>query len=222
MENKVKIILIILAVAIVILGIILNNKTEYNVYYEKYNENGYAELEISETKMDRYNEKLNNSTIGYLVGNLDILLNEENKIDNRGIIEYTMFFAERYDYRFEENTKKVDNEEYINIKYLNNLIKELFNVEVDISKEEFNIVDEYVQIDITRSLLTDVFSLKLDKVLYNKKEDIYIAYITFLSGQYSNEQELVNNQESSSDIIIRYKKNSNGINTILQYKNISM
>lgn len=222
MENKVKVLLILVGIIAVILGIILSNKTEYNVFYNKYDDSNYYQLEISETKMNRYNEKLNNATIGYLVANLDILMNENNQIYNRGIIEYAMLFAERYDYRFEENTKKVDNVEYVNIKYLNKLIKELFNVDIDISKEGFNIIDEYVQLDTTMNLTTDVFSLNLDKVLYNEKEDIYLAYISFVPVEYSNEQEVVSEQDATSDMIIRYKKNSKGINTILQYERISI
>lgn len=223
MENKVKVFLILVGIIAVILGIILSNKTEYNVFYDKYDDSNYYQLEISETKMNRYNEKLNNATIGYLVANLDILMNENNQIYNRGIIEYAMFWAERYDYRFKENTKKVDNVEYVNIKYLNTLIKELFNVDIDISKEGFNIVDEYVELNTIMNLITAAFSLKLEKVLYNEKEDIYIAYIFFSNVEY-DEETITNDINVPADdrIVIRYKKNSKGINTILQYEKISI
>jgi len=222
MNNKIKIIAVLFGILIIILGILLMKDTNYNIYYDEYYDEDYSELEISDIKLNRYNEKLNNSIISYLVGNLNIIVGENDEISNYGLIQYAMLFAKNYDYRFEENMQIINGNEYINIKYLRNLLKELFNVNVDILKENVNIVDEYIEMNITENLTTDVFNLSLDKILYNHKEDIYLVYINFISGNSGQEVlDEENLQNIDYQIIIRYKKNKNGINTILQYNNIA-
>lgn len=224
MENKIKIFLILVAISFVGLGIVLMRATNYNIYYEEYNNEGYSELEISYNRLKRYNEKLNNSIISYLVVNMNIILDKNDSVNNNGLIQYAVLFAKNYDYKYEENIKVMEEDEYINIKYLNKLIKKLFNVNIDISEENVKIIDKYVKADITEDVETDVYSLAIDKILYNKKDNTYLAYINYMSDDNGQEESMVEKDSTDArhQIVIRYKKNSDGINTILQYSRIVM
>lgn len=225
MESKLKIVvLILLGLIFIIVALVLNKNYKYNIYYDNYDNSEYLELDISSVQLRRYNEKLNNSTISYLVGNMGIIMDDEKKITNYGLIQYAMLVAERYDYRFEDNKKEIDGSTYVKVSYLQQVIKELFNVEIKLVNESVNIMDDYVEIDIKQSLLTDVFYLKLNKVLYNEKEDIYIVHVDFTDADDTTNVSIYNEDDliKKNEMIIKYKKNKEGLNTILEYKEINI
>lgn len=225
MESKLKIVvLILLGLIFIIFAVVPNKNYKYNIYYDNYDNSEYLELDISSVQLRRYNEKLNNSTISYLVGNMGIIMDDEKKITNYGLIQYAMLVAERYDYRFDNNKKEIDGATYVSVSYLEQVIKELFNVEIKLVNESTNIIDNYVEIDIKQPLITDVFYLKLNKVLYNEKEDIYIVHVAFTDSEDTTNVSIYNedNLIKETEMIIKYKKNKEGLNTILEYKEITI
>ena len=150
------------------------------------------------------------------------MIMSDGEISDKGIVEYAVVFAREFDYRFEKNYKKINGKELLKISYVKKIIKELFDISIEIEGFDFTIEDKYLEITNIESIVRDVYYLYLDKILYNEKDNTYLAYIYKSGVNYTNKR--LSNEELEevmySGRIIRYKKNNNSVNTILEYKEI--
>ena len=191
----------------------------YNVFYDKYDDSDYKTIELTDIQYKRYNEKLNSDKISYAIENLNLIL-DLGKVYEYGIVEYAMLYADTLDYLYEQNIVKINGEEYISISYMDSLIHRLFNMKIDYKEAGFKIKGDYIKLVEVRQVNTDVNYMYIKNVKFNEKDNTYLVEILQSSNDYEynldNVEEIEKNSYAKSSI--RYRKNSNIPNTILEYR----
>ncbi len=221
---KSKIIIIVIAVLVLVLIVSLSDvKSVKNIIQNNYTYNNLDRVELSEVNLNRYNEKINIHKITESIINLEMLM-QNDILSLDGIVKYAIYYAENFDYKFEENSY-IDNDKlYINKKYIKNIIEELFNIKMDFSKlENINIAGKYIVILNEYYIkLTDIQVLNIEKLLYDSERDQYIIYINYINSANINlgnvEYDLndMDNEFIEKTICIRYNKENTNY-TILDY-----
>ncbi len=156
----------------------------------------FEELNVSNSKMNRYNELINISQVSYLIRNLPLAL-KNNELNPDQAINYAYIYAYSFEDDYEQVVMVEDNNTYLNYKYIENIIYNIFNKKLDlkgyVTKDDYILVNE-------EQMTKDAANLVISKIIYNEEMQVYKVTI---------EEDTINK------IDITYKKN-NGKNIILE------
>lgn len=151
-----------------LLGNMNTNKQDNNndVSYELIK---FDKLDIKEEKLDRYNELINIPQVSFLIRNLPSVLKSDSIVLEM-LPVYCYNYAEYFNNDGNDNIIQNNGNTYINCDYMKNIVYELFNQNIDISK--YTIKDNYILIDNT-SVVTDTITLEIEDILYNEQYNLY-------------------------------------------------
>lgn len=169
-KNRMIFIICCLIVIIVLSFFIgVNNNTQEKEYDLNYEVLEFDRIEIKEQKMNRYNELVNVPQVSFLIRNLSSVLDKDSIIFDM-LPVYCYNYAEYFKNDGNDNIIQNNGNTYINCDYMKNIVYELFNQNIDISK--YTIKDNYILIDNT-SVTTDTITLEIEDILYNEQYNLY-------------------------------------------------
>lgn len=160
--------IVVIICMLVIIGILIKKcivKND-NINYDSLE---FEIVNISKAKIDRYNELINIPEIAILIRSLPSVFNTSD-LSISGVIKYSYMYASTFKDDIEEYIREEKNKKYINSKYSENIIYEIFNKEMDLDyyKEE----NGYILVNIN-DLITDTADLSINKISYNEEYNLY-------------------------------------------------
>ena len=217
------IIIVIVILTIIIIASLVNGKSVENIIQNQYTYNNLKEVKLSEVDLNRYNEKVNIDKITESIINLDMLA-DNDILSLDGIVKYAIYYAENFDYKFDEFSYIENEKLYVNRKYIKDIIENLFNISIDFSKlnEIKTNGDNLVILKEYYIKLTDIQLLNVEKLLYDSERQEYIIYINYINSidmNLGNIEYDLNNIERDlieRTICLRYSKEKTNY-TILDY-----
>lgn len=161
---------LVIIISVIAIISVLTKKEKVNIKYE---EISFEKVSISETKRKRYEELINIPEVSSLIRSLPSIF-DRYELTLDGVIKYSYMYAYSFKDDIEEYEKRENNKIYVDSKYMENIIYELFaqKIDLDYYKEE----NKYVVVS-TNELITDATDLELKEILYNEKMDIYMIIV---------------------------------------------
>lgn len=160
--------IVVIICMLVIVGILIKKciVKDDNINYDSLE---FEIVNISKSKFDRYNELINIPEISILIRSLPSVFNTSD-LSISGVIKYSYMYAYTFKDDIEEYIQEEKNKKYINSKYLENIIYEIFNKDLDLDyyKEE----NGYILVNIN-DLITDTADLSINKISYNEEYNLY-------------------------------------------------
>lgn len=158
----------------------------------------FEQINLNDAKIARYNEMLNISQVSYLVSNLAIVFGNGFNIEEA--INYAYVYAYSFKDDYESNVLVEGSNIYLPSEYLENIIKEIFDKDVDlteyIKKEGYILVSD-------ETFSKDAISLSLVSLSYSKNNALYKAII----AEEDKKLEITYRQLNNKFVILEYKEN---------------
>ncbi|MDD2627451.1 MAG: hypothetical protein PHR25_00025 [Clostridia bacterium] len=150
---------------------------DINVYYDYSNT---EKIIIDKITMSRYNEKINKPKMQNLIKGLS-LVKDNGKISLKGLIDYSIIYAYEMDPDFETNWEELSNGYSIKVIYVEKIIKEVFDLEVDIKNSKgIEVKDNKIIIKEMIDPITDVQTFKIEGIYNDRLRDEKVIKINVI------------------------------------------
>lgn len=158
----------------------------------------FEQINLTDAKIARYNEMLNISQASYLVSNLAIVFSNGFNIEEA--INYAYVYAYSFKDDYESNVLVEGSNIYLPSVYLENIIKEIFDKDVDLTK--YIKKKGYILVS-DETFSKDAISLSLVSLSYSKNNALYKAIIE----EEDKKLEITYRQLNNKFVILEYKEN---------------
>ena len=158
-----------LILVVIVLTVISNININKNSNITSLEDLEFKNIDISELKLNRYNELINTPQVMYFIRNLPVAL-ERDKIDIDGAISCAYIYAYNFDDDFDKFVNTSNNKIYAKKEYIESIIFNLFNKQVDLKNKV--VMNDNISISM-ENMKNDTASLKIQEILYNEENDLY-------------------------------------------------
>lgn len=165
--------LILLISVISIICVLFNefgsNKSSETINNIDYNILEFQPINISKSKLNRYNELVNIPQVSFFVRNLSMVL-ANDKLNEESVIVYTYNYAVNFKNNSNKYVVNDSGSAYIDCDYTESLVYELFGRNIDLDK--YKQQNGYLLIR-GDNLKTDTIQINITDILYNEDFGIY-------------------------------------------------
>ena len=154
----------------------------------------FKSVDVSEAKLNRYNELINIPQVSFFVRNLSSVL-QIDTINEEMSIAFCYNYANNFKDDIEKHIIKDSKNTYIDCDYTESIIYELF--EKDVSLDKYKGRNQYLLVS-GDNLKTDTINIYINDILYNDEYDLYKIVIK----EYDHNIEIIYSYDNSKYVLL--------------------